>query len=135
MALGQVAFPLRYGRPYGAGATAFTFLLAGEEFGALLYGWSVLSGGGARFPDFVTTVLPAAYVVAAAAAGAMFAATRRRSADMWRVNTTSQLRDLEEARQRVLSELRTEAERRPISRTRQVLDERHGVGRAGSRRH
>lgn len=133
MALGRIAFPLRHGRPYGAASSSFTFLLAGVEFYGLLYGGAAIPSVSLPAIPF-ELALPAAYVVAAAAAGAMFFATRGRSAEITRIGLT-ELRDLEEARQRVLAEIRaSEERRRPASKTRQTLDQYGPSGRAGSRR-
>lgn len=135
--MGQIAFPLRHGRPYGAASASFTFLLAGGEFGGLLYGWWGLSGGHPPVLAFAEMVLPSAYVVAAAAAGVMFLVTRARSAELIRPAFTEPM-DLETLRLRVLGDLRVEAERPPRSKTRQLLDAYHaaGGGAAGSaRRH
>ena len=132
MAFGQIAFPLRHGRPYGAASASFTFLISGGEFAGLLYG---LSGSHAPALPFAESVLPAAYVVAAAAAGVMFLITRGRSAQ-GRVAAWTEPMDLETLRLRVVGELRAEAERKPVSKTRQLLDEYRstGGGSAGSAR-
>lgn len=104
MPLVRTAFPLRYGRPYGAGAASFTFVVAGAEFSGLVYGAIVVFGRQPFSLPFVDTVLPAAYVVAAAAAGVMFLLTRARSAEL-RSRVTMSARDLEAARLAVLREL------------------------------
>jgi hypothetical protein len=121
MALGRIAFPLRHGKPYGAASTSFAFLLAGVEFVALLYGGTAMTGGSPLDAAFALAILPAAYVVAAAAAGVMFLVTRARSKNLETRFLAEQM-DLEVLRQRVIGELRAEAEGRPRSRTRQILD-------------
>src|SRR5438105_15163304 len=129
MALGRIAFPLRHGKPYGAASTSFAFLLAGGEFAVLLYGSAALTGAGTT-DKFVMALLPAAYVVAAAAAGVMFLVTRRRSKNLETRFLAEQM-PLETLRQRVIGELRAEAEGRPRkSRTRQILDDNHSASAA-----
>jgi lipopolysaccharide export LptBFGC system permease protein LptF len=131
MALGQIAFPLRHGKPYGAVSSSFTFLLAGAEFTALLFGGTALTGSSPMDAAFAMALLPAAYVVAAAAAGVMFFVTRARSKNLETRFLAEQM-DLETLRQRVIGELRAEAESKPKSRTRQILDEhRAATGAAG----
>lgn len=131
MGLGRIVFPLRHGKPYGAAATSFTFLLAGGEFVVLLFGGAALSGGSPLDAAFALALLPAAYVVAAAAAGVMFFATRARSKDVETRFLAEQM-DLETLRQRVIGELRAEEDSKPKTRTRQILDEhRRATGAAG----
>ena len=136
MALGRIAFPLQHGKPFGAVSTSFTFLIAGAEFVLLYYGGNAMSGVVTPLDAaFALAILPAAYVVAAAAAGVMFFATRSRSKDLETRFLAEQM-DLETLRQRVIGELRAEAEGQPKkSRTRQILDEhRAAMGAAGASR-
>jgi hypothetical protein len=133
MELGRIVFPLRHGKPFGAVSTSFAFLLAGGEFVALLYGGSALTGGTPTDAAFGMALLPAAYVVAAAAAGVMFLVTRARSKNLETRFLAEQM-DLETLRQRVIGELRAEAEGKPKkSRMRQILDDNHAAttGAAG----
>lgn len=133
MALGRIAFPLRHGKPFGAVATSFAFLLAGGEFVGLVYGSSALNGSTPSDTAFAAALLPAAYVVAAAAAGVMFLVTRSRSKNLETRFLAEQM-DLETLRQRVIGELRAEQERKPQSKTRRLLDEYRGTGAAGASR-
>src|SRR2546421_11221483 len=133
MALGRIAFPLRHGKPYGAVSTSFAFLLAGGEFAALMYGGTAVTGSAPTDAAFALAILPAAYVVAAAAAGVMFLVTRARSKNLETRFLAEQM-DLETLRQRVIGELRATQEGRPRSKTRQILDQYHGTGAAGTSR-
>ncbi len=123
LSLGQIAFPLRHERPYGAASACFVFLVAATEFEALLYGLTALAG--ARLPVllFAESMLPAAYVVAAAAGGLMFFATRGRSAKIMCAREWTEPVDLETLRQRTAIGGPPDESPEARTRTRQLLDE------------
>ena len=133
MGFGRIAFPLRHGKPFGAASTSFTFLLAGGEFTALLYGSTMLNGASPLDVALAMAVLPAAYVVAAAAAGVLFLATRARSKTLETRFLMEQM-DLETLRQRVIGALHEEAQGKPKTKMRQILDDRLPTGAAGASR-
>ena len=131
--LAEIAFPLRHGRPYGAGAASFTFLMTGGEFWAVLYGTSAATGQPLPMVGMVDVAMTAAFLVATAAAAVMFFATRGRSREVWRPVEFTELLDVETLKLRAYVSDRAEEEpQRPVSRTRQILDTYRNYGAAGA---